>query len=711
MKNAFISFVNALSGIPTQFSVTRFGTSASVLQGFTSNTTDVIDAINSVSTGGGGTDWEEGLSTAYGTFDPRQTKPNLIIFASDGNPTFPHCSGNSTCPADVEAAVVQANLIKNDWIRILAIGIGNDLNVAKLMAISGPNVNTGDVLTSDVITTDFSGLAAQLATFASQTCGGTITVQKLIDDDGSLDTVDDRTVGPGWTFDIGGTSKITDDNGQTEAVEKNAGTYSVTETVQPGYSLLSASCNGATNNGSQSGNSINGIQISDTNIVSCTFINTPNYTPTRICHATSAHPNPYISQTPATMGQLMGHAGHTGPVWYPGITVDWGDIIPPIPVFLPSGLNWSTEGQAIWNNGCNIPPQTGSIKIIKDVVPDDSSTWNFTISGPSGTFNINGLGDGESRTIDDLLPGSYNITEITNSDYLTQVTCGGVGPLNQNGFLGTVTAGQTLECTFTNTRNPYCGDGIKNGQEQCDGTDGVTPGQNFCTKNCTLVPIYDGAHSCPSGTVRSQNPIWSGTISATDPDGEAFSLTAGGKYLFEASGTFIPTSAAGYLSDAAYTTINGVLSNEFGIHGTGNDYAAHALLANLGSGVGVVDWGNYNSDHIYTKYYEPTINNVQFVIGDRYGDWFDTSWQNQTGMSDNSGGLTLNVYECQEYGSVTVRKFEDKNGNAYFDEGEPLLGGWDIALSGTSKQTVNGVVVFDNLTPGEYDLTESIPSG
>ncbi|NMB47871.1 DUF4215 domain-containing protein, partial [Candidatus Kuenenbacteria bacterium] len=33
---------------------------------------------------------------------------------------------------------------------------------------------------------------------------------------------------------------------------------------------------------------------------------------------------------------------------------------------------------------------------------------------------------------------------------------------------------------------PYCGDGIKNGPEQCDGTDGLIFGQS-CTPNCTLV--------------------------------------------------------------------------------------------------------------------------------------------------------------------------------------------------------------------------------
>lgn len=96
-------------------------------------------------------------------------------------------------------------------------------------------------------------------------------------------------------------------------------------------------------------------------------------------------------------------------------------------------------------------------------------------------------------------------------------------------------------------------------------------------------------------------------------------------------------------------------------------------MADLGNGVGVVDWGDYNSDHIYTKYYEPTSNNVQFVIGDRYGDWFNTPWQNQKGMNDNSGNLTLNVYECQPVSAVTLCK-NDTNQNP--------LPGWRLYLLG-----------------------------
>jgi uncharacterized repeat protein (TIGR01451 family) len=83
----------------------------------------------------------------------------------------------------------------------------------------------------------------------------------------------------------------------------------------------------------------------------------------QICHATSSKTNPYVSQDPAIEdnGDLKGgHLNHTGPV-FP--SAGWGDIIPPYTyvdadgntqVF--AGYNWSPEGQAIWQHGCEPGP-------------------------------------------------------------------------------------------------------------------------------------------------------------------------------------------------------------------------------------------------------------------------------------------------------------------------------------------------------------------
>jgi|GEM_PF-994088 len=87
-----------------------------------------------------------------------------------------------------------------------------------------------------------------------------------------------------------------------------------------------------------------------------------------ICHRTDSVTNPYTNPT-VDMSSVDGNAGndngqgdhlleHTGPVFQVGFTHDdtWGDIIPPLPG-VTTGLNWTAEGQAIWNNGCNLPTQ------------------------------------------------------------------------------------------------------------------------------------------------------------------------------------------------------------------------------------------------------------------------------------------------------------------------------------------------------------------
>jgi uncharacterized repeat protein (TIGR01451 family) len=110
-----------------------------------------------------------------------------------------------------------------------------------------------------------------------------------------------------------------------------------------------------------------------------------------ICHGTDSQSNPYIQESPAidSSGYLAGgHDGHVGPLWYPGIPKKpaWGDIIPAY-TYAPAnfsypGLNWTTAGQAIYNNGCIPAP---GLAITKGVSLTNGSGYGPSLTTTVGT--------------------------------------------------------------------------------------------------------------------------------------------------------------------------------------------------------------------------------------------------------------------------------------------------------------------------------------
>lgn len=175
----------------------------------------------------------------------------------------------------------------------------------------------------------------------------------------------------------------------------------------------------------------------------------------RICHASNSQTNPYIVHNPSASGDLNGHAGHTGDIWFPGMAT-WGDIIPPFTsydgVYFP-GLNWSEYGQAVYNNNCVIPQ--GKIIVNKVLSPASNDNTEFTITGSgtptvtgSPTFlyesgsNIGSISRNKSHTYN-VMPGTYDIAETVPAGWKEiSNTCSNIS----------ITNNETKYCTITNSK-------------------------------------------------------------------------------------------------------------------------------------------------------------------------------------------------------------------------------------------------------------------
>lgn len=201
----------------------------------------------------------------------------------------------------------------------------------------------------------------------------------------------------------------------------------------------------------------------------------------KICHATGN--GGYVLNMPNANGDVDGHAKHGD------------DIIPPFDYNDHSttkhfaGLNWTAQGQAIWNNGCKVPegghggcdednthdedcvPQKGSITIVKHLSPtNDPGLFNLIVNDHTVAANV---GNGGQGTKDRLVAGSYTVSETagTNtamSNYTTSYSCTNELSGSTTSFNVSLTAGANVTCTFTNTRV-----GGQGGGDMCINIDGV----------------------------------------------------------------------------------------------------------------------------------------------------------------------------------------------------------------------------------------------
>ncbi len=487
MKSRFTTFVNALvPATPTEFSVVKFNKTASVVSTFSASATTIATAIGNVGTSNGATNWEDGLLKAQSTFDPRpvSTHPNLIIFASDGVPDVHGTSGvgpanNQVDLTSLNAAIAQANTIKAGGTRIATLGIG----------VSGANANNLKAISSNDAyynASDFNtGLQTALAQIISDTCGGTVTVHKVVDQNGqnlASNSDTDQTPGADVGFTVGSTPATTDVNGMTAAVPLTNGTYGVTETVPTNSVLVGASClNGNVSTGSFNGTTgVTGVVMGTDNVISCTFYNAPLPTltvvktvvndPHEVAPEVSSNYPLHVKSGSTDVANSPANGSSTGTLYTltPGsysVSED-ASTAPNTGTYTPSFSDSCANGSVTLNYGdtttCTLTNTenqlTGTLVITKDVVnaPNNGTeeasdfTDNISVAGASNpVITAGATADTETLTYTGLVPGDYAVSETATTGYSSSIVCGEAGTTAH-----VAAESSAATCTITNTALP-----------------------------------------------------------------------------------------------------------------------------------------------------------------------------------------------------------------------------------------------------------------
>ncbi len=571
MKTALNGFVSAfLPETPTEIAVVEFDTTAAVTQGFTNNEISLNTAINSA-TSGGWTNWDDALFDTRNLFPHRADKPNLVVFATDGNPTarYGH-SPNPTAETNIAEylamveAVAEADLIRGAGTRILTLGIGNDLDTNNLLALSGAGA---------VYTSGFGDLAAELADLAAELCGGTITATKVIDLDGNPATTGDQSDGVGWTFSTNvdspdsstPASGPTDSNGQINFDIDLGGdgmaTVDITETLQPNHVFISASCEENNNPvGTPSGTAVNNITLSSQDIVSCMFYNRPqttftvnkDFVPNNAASVTVALSCASGTDTPATTSVSESSPGVFTVSGFVGNPVCTATESP-----IPNGyVSSGTCAATITAGSCTILNTLGAaqLEVSKDFSDNNAATVTIAVTCTSGVV----ANDDTSASEAD--PANFTITGFNSGATCTATESGvpaGYTTNNSACVSVGISDGNVSNCTIVNTLNtanftvnkdfqPNIGSSVTVSLSCASGT--AAPSSASASEALPAVFTVTGFVGNPSCTA-TESPIptgysSSGTCSAALAAGSCTIVNTLNSASFTVNKDFVPNNAA-----------------------------------------------------------------------------------------------------------------------------------------------------------------------
>jgi prepilin-type N-terminal cleavage/methylation domain-containing protein len=280
LVNAALGFIDAFSGTPTYLRIVGFDISAysyypttpgqyvNILNPSTNLTamrTKIDNQDLSNARWGGGTNWEDGLWQAFRTTSGTAFSqlPELVVFISDGEPNrnrtnTPNDGDARFNTTDLSRAVTAANFGRGTGARIVGILVGNDAsttNQSRMKSVVGNVVwngtgatNPGNAAAADFFlpanSASFAQLGNVLRSISAAVCGGTITVQKRIEQAGALS---EATGTWSYTTDVGVRDLDTSQSSSatfdfTFPIGTTTRTVQITETPKSGYTFVRAEC-------------------------------------------------------------------------------------------------------------------------------------------------------------------------------------------------------------------------------------------------------------------------------------------------------------------------------------------------------------------------------------------------------------------------------------------------------------------------------------
>ncbi|OGG35190.1 hypothetical protein A2363_03910 [Candidatus Gottesmanbacteria bacterium RIFOXYB1_FULL_47_11] len=357
-----------------------------------------------------------------------------------------------------------------------------------------------------------------------------------------------------------------------------------------------------------------------------------------------------------------------------------------------------------------IPP--GNLTIIKNVEPNDTSVWDFLTTGPDSYSHASMDIPDTGSDAQSVPAGAYVITETTDPNYSTSVTCN-TGESGTSSVSVDIASNESVVCTFVNTLQKAHLTLVKTVTKDNGGTavpadwtlsaSGPTPisgitGSAAVTAAEVSSGTYNLSESGPSGYTAGN---WSCVKNTTAPvTGSSITLAPND----------VATCTINNDDDVASLTLNKVVINDNGGTALENAWTLSAAGTTPLSGPGAAGSADVVSG--------PTFSAGTYTLSESTGpagysasSWVCTGTGTQVGNQITVGlgqSAICTITNTDNAPSLTLVK-EVTNDNG----GTATPGNWTLTATGLTGFSGSGPTVSNGASfdAGTYDLSELGPSG